>query len=412
MWPLALVLLVWVVAPAEEDGSPTIDEIIKLAAGGFVNANAYSAKIDFETMMMGLKMQGNGSVAAKGEQTFSEMIVNMFGQRMGVKSVVDSDGTIWTEMNGIGMPAIVMKIDDEMAGMMSGMMSGPMPSLTFMPGHNMAEYADVAGYLKKAREQYDFVVSEAENATGEPIYVISGAVDEDVQNEMTAFEDMGLLTSQVELKVGKADGTIRELTMKNKAGEELVKATFIETKLGGEVDDDLFVYTPPEGAQVMDVAKMAEGMGGFAASSEEKFAVGDTAPDFVVVMKDGNERRLSDFRGNYVLIDFWATWCGPCIHELPNVIEVYEEYHPEGFEIVGVSLDNSREDLDQFLKKYAKVTWPQHFDGKGWGNEVAELYGVNAIPKTYLLDKKGVIRHINLRGNKLKRVVGELYGAE
>jgi peroxiredoxin len=137
--------------------------------------------------------------------------------------------------------------------------------------------------------------------------------------------------------------------------------------------------------------------------------VGNKFPDFDVKDLEDKPLSISRFKGQPVLIDFWATWCGPCIVELPNVIEAYEAYHDQGFEIIGISLDNKREDLDKFLKD-RKLTWPQYFDGKGWENEVASKYGVNSIPATFLLDGEGVIVATDLRGEALKTEVGKLIG--
>ena len=108
-----------------------------------------------------------------------------------------------------------------------------------------------------------------------------------------------------------------------------------------------------------------------------------------------------------MLVDFWATWCGPCVTEMPNVIKVYEKYHARGFEIIGISLDQDREALDGFTREN-KMTWRQYFDGQGWSNKVAKAWGVRSIPATYLIGPNGKIRAINLRGDDLDKKVGKL----
>lgn len=122
---------------------------------------------------------------------------------------------------------------------------------------------------------------------------------------------------------------------------------------------------------------------------------------------DGKPLKLSALKGKVVLIDFWATWCGPCIQELPNVIAAYKKYHGQGFEIVGISLDQDEQKLKDFLASH-DMPWPQFFDGKGWQNEVGQLYGVQSIPKTYLLDRDGKVRRVGLRGEALGREVQKL----
>ena len=97
-----------------------------------------------------------------------------------------------------------------------------------------------------------------------------------------------------------------------------------------------------------------------------------------------------------VLIDFWATWCGPCVAELPNVLKAYNDLHPKGFEIIGISLDQDKAKLEAFVKERG-MAWPQYFDGKGWGNEISTRYGINSIPAMWLVNKKGMVVSTNAR---------------
>ncbi|HYD02076.1 MAG TPA: TlpA disulfide reductase family protein [Phycisphaerales bacterium] len=114
-----------------------------------------------------------------------------------------------------------------------------------------------------------------------------------------------------------------------------------------------------------------------------------------------------DYQGKIVLIDFWATWCGPCMAEMPNVVKAYEKYHGRGFEILGVSLDNEKS-IAGMPKVMAdsKMTWRQVADGKGWKAEVGQKYGINSIPATYLVDgSTGKILGANLRGEELDKAL-------
>ena len=135
--------------------------------------------------------------------------------------------------------------------------------------------------------------------------------------------------------------------------------------------------------------------------------VGKKALDFNVKDLDGNDLSLEKYRGNVILLDFWAVWCGPCIAEMPNVKAVYEKYKDENFQIIGISLDDSRNKLVGYLEK-EEITWPQVFDGNGWKNQVAEMYGIRAIPHMYLIDGEGVIRKSGVRGHALEPAVAEL----
>lgn len=144
-----------------------------------------------------------------------------------------------------------------------------------------------------------------------------------------------------------------------------------------------------------------------AISLSKKTALGSVAADFTQNDTAGKPVKLSDFRGKYVLLDFWASWCGPCRQENPNVVRVYNKYKDKNFTVLGVSLDRGREAWLKAIKDDG-LTWTHVSDLKYWNNEAAQQYGVQSIPQNFLLDPQGKIIAKNLRGEDLDRKLAEV----
>lgn len=143
---------------------------------------------------------------------------------------------------------------------------------------------------------------------------------------------------------------------------------------------------------------------------QNRTAEGNIAPELEFPDPNGNMRKLSDLRGKVVLVDFWASWCGPCRRENPHVVSMYAKYHDKGFEVFSVSLDNKAESWKAAIEK-DNLSWPNHVsDLKGWGSAAAKTYGVSSIPCTFLLDREGRILARGLRGESLTQALKQIFG--
>ena len=142
--------------------------------------------------------------------------------------------------------------------------------------------------------------------------------------------------------------------------------------------------------------------------NEAALIIGSSFPSFDETDITGKQMTLSKYRGKVLLVDFWATWCGPCLMELPYVLSTYEKYHGQGFEIVGISGDKDLATLANFVKT-KNMPWQQFFD-VGASNKLAIRYGAMTIPTTYLLDREGKIIAKSLRGEQLEQAVADALG--
>jgi len=145
------------------------------------------------------------------------------------------------------------------------------------------------------------------------------------------------------------------------------------------------------------------------AQVQKQTAIGAQAPEITSKDPAGIERKLSDLKGKYVLVDFWASWCGPCRKENPTVIKAWNKHKAKGFEVFGVSLDSNKDRWIQAIEKDA-LAWKYHVsDLKKWDNKAAQDYGVNSIPANFLLDQEGRIIAKNLRGHVLLQTLDKLF---
>ncbi len=202
--------------------------------------------------------------------------------------------------------------------------------------------------------------------------------------------------------IGKEDGLLRRITIfQKKDGVEAgsITTTYRNVKINPTLADSEFVFTPAPG----QVAKAAPAESQY---FDPRLKKGASPLPFAGTDMAGKPLTLAQYSGKVVLVDFWATWCGPCIAEMPNVLSAYSKYKGKGFDIIGVSLDeaNDKPKLVKFTQE-KNMPWRQVFDGKGWSSKLATTYGVKAIPFTLLIGKDGKIAAVNPRGAELEPAI-------
>ncbi|MBN1181469.1 MAG: TlpA family protein disulfide reductase [Bacteroidales bacterium] len=216
-------------------------------------------------------------------------------------------------------------------------------------------------------------------------------------------EKMNEQIKKYQILVVEKDNFVRDLINNNKSS--LASLLFIDNfKLPDEYELFKMLSTSlleqyPDNIYVLDFEKRV--------NAESFLAVGTEAPEISLPNPEGEMISLSAFRGKVVLIDFWASWCGPCRRENPNMVRIYKDYKEKGFEIYGVSLDNSK---DKWVATIAsdRMSWVHVSDLKYWNSEAAKAYKVSSIPYTVLLDTEGKIIAKGLRGEALEKKLDEM----
>ena len=189
---------------------------------------------------------------------------------------------------------------------------------------------------------------------------------------------------------------VRELEKEFPANDEIPQMLmYIAENLGGTKGKEIATRLA-ETASDEQIKAAARGL-------LEKLSLAGSKVDIKFTAVDGREVDIQKMNGKVVLIDFWATWCGPCVAELPNVKAAYDRLHSKGFEIVGISFDNTKGKLTSFVKK-EEMAWPQYFDGQGWQNAFGQRFGIQSIPAMWLINKKGELVDMNARANLVEKV--------
>lgn len=264
-------------------------------------------------------------------------------------------------------------------------------SIMTVKGNQVNEaYTEVRKKANVLRDKMNVITTRHQEASTKG--TLNDSIEESLSNEMD-----GLVKDYIALQYD-----FNKNNMKNPLGEHIFLNNYYNYEAAQQREliglaNEKFKSNP-------EVKKVIEKL-----DNLEKVSEGKKFADFTLKTPEGNDVKLSDYagKGKYVLIDFWASWCGPCRNELPKVVKLYNKYKSKGFEIVGVSLDKNKTDWEKGIKDL-KITWPQMSDLKAWDSAVVPMYGIQGIPYTVLLDKDGTIIANNLHGKDLENKFAEL----
>ena len=275
------------------------------------------------------------------------------------------------------------------------------------------------GVMAGSTDNEQGMVSFFADSTEVAVDLVAGTVVGSRQSESLNGTLRGLLRIMKDDREGRlpkdADSKMlalmmmRDSVMSNK--DNMVPSIFLPMIAGGMHYTDLkaladnttapYASHPCMETVALQLAHLEEGLA--------KRPLGTMLTDLTMADGEGTEHALSEWcgKGKYVLVDFWASWCGPCLRELPNVIECYEKYRERGLEIIGISLDNNKEAWLAAVKRL-EMAWPQLSDLKGWKSLGATTYGIQSIPANILVDPEGRIVDNDLRGVFLRKRLEEL----
>ena len=333
-----------------------------------------SVRFDYvqETALLGqlLQREGKGALASGGKLSMISKMSTLMGD---IFSRLIADGkAIWQEVR-MGEAIQVMKYDlAELDVEMEANLSG-------LGIWGVLEPAKFDKLREKMLQDYELRILGIDKSGSSPVYLV------DVQTKTDPSSGAGG-GERIEVTLGVEDTFLRSVSVFDGQGNFLSKLVLDEPEFNGHVADSLFSYTPPTGVEVEDGNAMLKELGG--ETRRRDGLLYSEAPDFKLEDLDGTWVNLKSLRGKTVLLDFWATWCGPCLRAMPHLQKLHEEFGDQGLVIVGINAETAERARRYMQKKgYTFISLVDE------GHQVTELYQIRGLPTTVIIDKEGVVQH-------------------
>ncbi len=277
---------------------------------------------------------------------------------------------------------------------------------TFYSGSLMAQKIDSALLIRQQSELKQVLLNVDQKMTARQ------RAWSDAQTKKVKYDTIGLAQYRYEWSQLKQQRKLLEIAFVKEHPGYVVSLTALKDAIGA-IPDDIQLYDTM--FQKLDKSVKITEEGVATKKMIDRYLtvrIGAQAPLFTAADTSGNEVKLSDYKGKYVLLDFWASWCSPCREENPTVVKAWKDYKGKNFDILSVSLDQPGK-RDAWIKAIHddQLTWQHVSDLKYWNNAVAQLYAVRSIPQNFLIDPKGKIIAVNLRGADLNKKLMELLPA-
>jgi peroxiredoxin len=405
------------------------DALAEIARNSGETISSWSADFIMLMTIEGIPTSTDGRMEVQGNKIRNRIAMDLMGQSMTMLSVLGADGVAWVETQVLGQ-TMIMKMD-------MAQMTGLDDAAAALGGMNPLQgesAVDPRMLVELLRDNSDVTYLGRQDLDGQDVLAFEMPHSEDLARMFDPADqwgDAGLLPDRMQLMIAPADGFVRLWQFVDASGRPIASMIYRNVEINPDLPESLFAYVPPEGAPVMDMTAMADDIlrsyGDGEPAPEDfpqipvaepaeasqprynlKYSPGDAAPDFSGADPRAGSVRLADHRGKIVVLDFWASWSEPYREQAPSRVALAESLRGRDATLIGVSLDSDKTAFLAFLERHPGMDWPQVFDGKGWSGAVAELYGIEAIPHTIVIDRDGTIRHTALRGAELQQAVEAL----